>query len=240
MNADTFKNSASIVPFLCHVLGPDYEVALYDLTGPQPSVVVIGNGHITGRSAGAGLTTTAMNLIKSRLWEKQDWELNYQETSANGRLLRSSALFIKEPDGTLRGMMCISFDDSRFRELSEKVLSLCHPDEFTAQKISISSNMEADDKVLAASENVTSAAIQATERPETYGDSVNAMVESAMIAVMNTADIPAERLKQEERMKIIRLLNQKDVFSRKGAISIVAEKLSCSKSSIYRYLSNIN
>lgn len=119
-----------LVEFFGLVLGPDYEVVLHDLTLEQPCVVAIANGQISGRTIGAPLTNVAMQLIKDEVYLREDWKANYQGISANGRILRCSTFFLKDEAGRLQGLLCINFDDSRYRELSTKIYSLCHPDEF--------------------------------------------------------------------------------------------------------------
>ena len=79
-----------------------------------------------------------MQIIAERAYETQDWKLNYRGVSAKGRILRCSTLFIKDERGALVGLLCINFDDSHFRELSERVFALCHPDDYAARNISIS------------------------------------------------------------------------------------------------------
>ena len=91
-----------LTEFLGQALGPDYEVALHDMTDKNRSIVAIANNHISGREIGL---------------------------SAEGKTLRSSTMFIKH-NSKLVGMLCINFDDSRYLAASENVLRLCHPDIF--------------------------------------------------------------------------------------------------------------
>ena len=41
---------------LGRALGPDYEVALYDLTDPDKAIIAIANRHVSGREVGARST----------------------------------------------------------------------------------------------------------------------------------------------------------------------------------------
>ena len=56
MKTDMVKTYSLLVQFLCHMLGPNYEVVLYDCSNERPVVTSIANGHITGRTLGGGLT----------------------------------------------------------------------------------------------------------------------------------------------------------------------------------------
>lgn len=220
MTADVIHRYALLVEFLGRMLGPDYEIALHDLSCKQPSIVAIANGNISGRTIGAPLTNVAMQLIAEKAYLTHDWKLNYRGLAANGKVLRCSTLFLKDERGALIGLLCINFDDSRYRELSEKIFSLCHPDEYVARNIAIS-------------------ATESTEQ-ETFYNSISAATEDAFLAVTSNANIPTDRLTQAEKLKIIQLLDTKGVFMLKGAIPMVAKRLSCSQASVYRYLSKIH
>lgn len=223
MTVEMIRQYSLLVEFLGRTLGPDYEIALHDL-GKKQSIVAISNGHISGRTIGAPLTNIAMQNIAERTYETKNYHLSYRGLSVNGKLLRCSTFYIKDDHGTLVGLLCINFDDSRYQELSEKVFSLCHPDEYAEQNIAISA-------IPLSPEN---------SEEEAFYSSIAAAADDALLSVMNSSSVPADRLTQDEKMEIVGLLNRKGIFMLKGAVTEVAEKLSCSPASIYRYLSKIN
>ena len=102
-----------LTEFLGQALGPDYEVALHDMTDKNRSIVAIANNHISGREIGAPLTNVALKILMDKSYETQDYRLHYCGLSAEGKTLRSSTMFIKH-NGKLVGMLCINFDDSRY------------------------------------------------------------------------------------------------------------------------------
>jgi len=224
MTAEMMREYSMLVKFLGCTLGPDHEIALHDLGRKQPSIVAIANGHISGRSIGAPLTNFAMQTITERTYETENYRLNYRGLSADGKLLRCSTLFIKDEQGALVGLLCINFDDSRYRELSERVFSLCHPDEYAEHNITIGA-------IPLSPEN---------SEEENFYNSIAAVADDALLSVMNSSSVPADRLTQDEKMEIVGLLNRKGVFMLKGAVNEVAEKLFCSPASIYRYLGKLN
>ena len=118
-----------LTEFLGQALGPDYEVALHDMTDKNRSIVAIANNHISGREIGAPLTNVALKILMDKSYETQDYRLHYCGLSAEGKTLRSSTMFIKH-NSKLVGMLCINFDDSRFHEISDAILKLIHPDDF--------------------------------------------------------------------------------------------------------------
>ena len=116
-----------LTEFLGKALGPDYEVALHDLTRKDRSIIAIANNYISGREVGAPLTNMALSSLRDKSYERMDYHLHYYSINVNGKDLRSSTFFIKN-SGKLIGLLCINFDDSRYRAISDHILKLCHPD----------------------------------------------------------------------------------------------------------------
>ena len=85
-----------LTEFLGLTLGPDYEVALHDLTNKDRSIIAIANNHISGREIGAPLTNMALGILRDRSYEANDYCLQYHGISVNGKDLRSNTFFIKQ------------------------------------------------------------------------------------------------------------------------------------------------
>ena len=132
-----------VTEFLGLTLGPDYEVALHDMTDKNRSIIAIANNHISGRDVGAPLTNVALKILMDKSYEVQDYRLHYCGMSAKGKVLRSSTMFIKQ-NGKLIGMLCINFDDTKFREASDAILKLCHPDRFVEAHVQIDESQFSD------------------------------------------------------------------------------------------------
>ena len=132
-----------VTEFLGLTLGPDYEVALHDMTDKNRSIIAIANNHISGRDVGAPLTNVALKILMDRSYETQDYRLHYCGMSAKGKVLHSSTMFIKQ-NGKLIGMLCINFDDSKYREASDAILKLCHPDRFVEAHVQIDESQFSD------------------------------------------------------------------------------------------------
>ena len=111
-----------LTEFLGKALGPDYEVALHDLTRKDRSIIAIANNYISGREVGAPLTNMSLSILRDKSYEHTDYHLHYYSINVNGKDLRSSTFFIKD-SGKLIGLLCINFDDSRYRAISDHILS---------------------------------------------------------------------------------------------------------------------
>lgn len=216
------RQYVKLTEFLGAALGPDYEVALHDLTDKNRSIIAIVNGYISGREIGAPLTNMALSVLKDESYEWQDYRLHYSGVSAAGNTLRSSTMFIKE-DGKLIGMLCINFDDSRYQAFARQVLSLCHPNQYFH---ALTQPGEEEGEA-------------PPSRPETFRNSTEAVAQDAIAHELERLGVPAERLTSEERLQIIAALEESGLFLLKGAVKDVAAGLGCSQASVYRYLSQI-
>ena len=214
-----------LTEFLGQALGPDYEVALHDLTDKNRSIIAIANNHVSGREIGAPLTNVALKILMDKSYETEDYRLHYAGVSAAGKTLRSSTLFIKH-NGKLIGLLCINFDDSRYHAVSVDLLRLCHPDRFVETTFQ--------------SEN-TPATIPHKPVPgeEIYHNSIDAVAAEALGRELARLGVTADRLTPEERVQIIAVLEQGGIFLLKGAVKDVAAALRCSPASVYRYLSQL-
>ncbi len=219
------QNYIKLTEFLGHVLGPDYEVALHDLTDKNRSLIAIANNHISGRTLGAPLTDLAFKLIEDYPYDKGDYRLNYKGVSENGTILRSSTMFIKDDLGDLIGLLCINFDNSRYQKLSEKLLGLCHPDAF------IETNFLFDQERISSIANTTDV--------EHFFRSNTTSAESLIENIASERNINIRHMSQAEKMTIISELNQLGVFNIKGSVREVADALQISTASVYRYLAKL-
>ena len=219
------QHYVKLTEFLGQALGPDYEVALHDPTNKDRSIIAIANNHVSGREVGAPLTNMALSILRDKSYETSDYRLHYYGVSVNGKDLRSNTMFIKQ-NGKLIGMLCINFDDSRYRALSNQLLGLCHPDMFVTDILPL---------------NVTGNDVPPPGRPtpEKFRNSTDAVAVDAINRELEHLGVTAERLTSEERLKIITALEANGIFLLKGAVKDVAAGLHCSQASVYRYLSQI-
>lgn len=218
MNKVKLAQYTALVKFLGAALGPDYEIVLHDINGKDQSVAAIANGRISGRNVGAPLTDKALRFIADKTYQDQDFLCNYTGRSKDERTLRASTMFIKDDGGRLIGMLCINFDPSRYQKASQDILKLC----------SLDGEIFLEDNHLHPAGEV-----------ENFSDSISEVTDTVLKRYLKDG-IPPERLTQEEKMAIVKQLEERGIFLLKGAVNEVATRLHCSAASIYRYLGKIN
>ena len=133
MNEFNMGRYIDISNFLSTLLGPDYEIIVYDLK----HILHIVNGEISGRKSGDTISPAMKTILNRSTSSTEKWLSNYRALSGNGKILRCSTFYIKDTDNNLIGALNISFDDNRYKELSNLVFSLCHPDSYVSKNISI-------------------------------------------------------------------------------------------------------
>ena len=218
MNKVKLAQYTALVKFLGAALGPDYEIVLHDINGKDQSVAAIANGRISGRNVGAPLTDKALRFIADKTYQDQDFLCNYTGRSKDERTLRASTMFIKDDGGRLIGMLCINFDPSRYQKASQDILKLCGLD----GEIFLEDNH-----------------LHPAGEVENFSDSISEVTDTVLKRYLKDG-IPPERLTQEEKMAIVKQLEERGIFLLKGAVNEVATRLHCSAASIDRYLGKIN
>ena len=88
---------AQIIPSLKAMLGPRHEVILHDLSHVESSIVML-DGDVTHRKIGGPATDYLLKLLREG-GDGAENSVNYKTVLPNGRLLRSSTIFIRDEEG---------------------------------------------------------------------------------------------------------------------------------------------
>ncbi|WP_127579398.1 helix-turn-helix transcriptional regulator [Paenibacillus koleovorans] len=98
-----------LVKGLAIQFGSSCEVVLHDLTRPYDSTIVaIENGHITGRKVGGPGTNLGLEILRGNADNGNRY--GYITQTKEGRMLRSSSIFMKDRSGRTIGSLCINSD----------------------------------------------------------------------------------------------------------------------------------
>lgn len=197
-----------LVDFIADILGQNCEVVLHDVINPESSIIAIRNNHVSGRIAGGPMTDLGLKLLKERAYIEKDFITNYPSSTKDGKILRSSTLFLKDDDGNLIGMLCVNVDVTQA----------------VAMKDFLESYISGGEKRFASHET------------EHFATSIEELVHSTIKKTISDAGIPPERMTPEEKMAVVQSLSGKGIFMLKGAVSLVADMLSVSENTVYRYL----
>lgn len=147
MNLDLLKNIAHAIAVQ---FGSNCEVLIHDLKADKlsSSIVYIENGHVSNRKIGDGPSHIVLEAINSDPDELKD-RLGYNTKTKDGRILKSSTIYIKDDNGKARYILSINFDITGLVMAAGSLTSLtstAEPDD-EAEKITNDVNELLDDLI---------------------------------------------------------------------------------------------
>ena len=108
--------------------GDKCEVVIHDVSGshPEHTIVHIENGHVSGRKVGDGASKVVMEQLEHQNDQPQD-HLCYLTRTPDGKILKSSSLYIRNRRGEVTAIFSINYDISNMmlmhQELGEFMLT---------------------------------------------------------------------------------------------------------------------
>ena len=104
--------------------GSNCEVAIHDLSrDPDRSIVFIANGHVSGRKVGDGASNVVMEQLRTNDPAPQD-HLCYLTRTPDGKILKSSTVYIRDRKGRVSAILAINYDISRLSLMEEALHDL--------------------------------------------------------------------------------------------------------------------
>ena len=93
--------------------GSNCEVVVHDLSRhPDHSIVEIVNGHVTGRKVGDGASHVVIEQLQTNDPEPKD-HLCYLTKTPDGKILKSSTVYIRNSKGKVSAIFSINYDISK-------------------------------------------------------------------------------------------------------------------------------
>ena len=198
-----------LVDGIARTFGPRCEVVLHDLRNLDHSIVKIANGRVTGRAVGGSISDRGLKYFRSG--GKEDLLINYPSETKDGRILKSSTMTFKNDKGKPIAALCINFDVTDILNLNMAIQDI----------------FKVSDKA------------QQGEPMETFeGDMVSTLNEIAD-KIIRKAGKAIPSMGREDKIEIVRQLEDQGFFLIKGAIKLIAGRLNISKFTVYNYLEQI-
>ena len=118
--------------------GPNCEVVVHDLSQhPDHTIVAIENGHVSGRKVGDGASNVVLERMEHQDREAQD-HLSYLTRTPDGKVLKSSTIYIRNSRGNVTAILAINFDISALMMAAGAVrdfISVQEPQQAEPEKI---------------------------------------------------------------------------------------------------------
>ena len=94
--------------------GKSCEVVIHDLSQDlNHTIVYIVNGHVTGRKIGDGSSKIVLETLHAHSDDVKD-RISYRTQTEDGKILKSTSLFIKNDEGKVVGILSINLDITSF------------------------------------------------------------------------------------------------------------------------------
>ena len=190
------------------MLGDRYEVILHDLSHVESSIVGI-EGSITHRKIGGPATNYLIQLLRE-YGDEAKYSINYKNVMPDGRVLRSSTIFIRDNDGKIIGSLCINQDLTDFMVANRLLERLV---EFKNEEHEVPKEMFAQD--------------------------ISEVMESMVGSELALVNKPVAYMQKEDKLALVDDLEHKGIFDVKGSVEYVAECLGVTNFTVYNYLKEI-
>ena len=188
--------------------GPSCEVLIHDLQGDlDTSLVYIENGTITNRHVGDGPSHVVLDVLNYD--DGSEGRFGYLTKTKDGRILKSSTMYIRDDNGNIEYLLGIHQDITEFvmmhRSL-ESLIGIGQAENGTVEKITTSVSELLDDLLLEAERLVGK---------------------------------PGPLMNKVERLKAISYLNEKGAFLISKSSEKIAEYFNISKFTLYSDLNTV-
>lgn len=120
---------AASMEFLFHLakalarqFGPNCEVVVHDLASndEDSSIVAIENGHVSGRKLGDGPSHIVLEALRGDPVALKD-HFGYLTKTKDGKILKSSTIFIRDDTGKPVGIFAINYDITMMLSMEENL-----------------------------------------------------------------------------------------------------------------------
>ena len=208
--AENLDRYIPVTEFIAEMMGPDTEVILYSVT--DRSVYYVINPMDEEMVVGSGLRSLERRFLENRLYDHESFVVNYRALSKHRNKLKSATLFLRGDNRQLIAMLTVNANVDRLVELRDMLNEM------------VSGHRPYDNQ----------------HGTSFYNVSVEGIVSTTIRKELDKYKVPPDRLSQQEKIEIVRCLDQQGIFLVKGAIVEVAKSLQTTETTIYRYLNKLS
>ncbi len=127
--------------------GENCEVVIHDLTEDEEhTIIYIENGHVTGRKVGDGPSHIVLESRNKKPEELKD-RVNYLTQTEDGRMLKSTTIYIRDNDGKVVGIFAINYDITNYIMMDYSLKSLISTNDEKPERIIKDVNSLLDDLI---------------------------------------------------------------------------------------------
>ncbi|MGN1445303.1 MAG: transcriptional regulator [Eubacteriales bacterium] len=187
--------------------GPNCEVVVHSLSdrSMSHSITAIENGHVSGRRVGDGPSQVVLEQLNQDGPAPED-HLCYLTKTPDGKLLKSTSVYIRDEDGSVKAILGINFDISAFAMAQQTIGSLI-------------STMSVEQ-----------------DAPARITNNVNDLLEDLIDQSDRLIGKPVAVMTKEDKVRAIRFLNDHGALLITKSGDKIANHFGISKYTLYSYL----
>ena len=193
--------------------GSSCEVVIHDLSKKdlENSIVYIENGHVSNRHTGDGPSGIVLETLRTDPEKLQD-RLAYPTRTEDGRILKSSTLYIRDEKGRVNYLFSINYDITTLlaAETTIKGLMKIHHDEDEKEKSS--------------------------DSPQKITHSVTELLDMLIEQAIARIGKPVALMTKDDKVAVVQYLNNAGAFLITKSGDKVSSLLGISKFTLYSYM----
>ena len=189
--------------------GSSCEVVIHELSdkSAESSIVAIENGHVTGRRVGDGPSHVVLEQLGHSNDGSED-HLCYLTRTPNGKILKSSSVYIHDETGKVSAILGINFDISALQLLESSL------------------------------HEIISADVHEHREPERITLNVSDLLEDLIRQADELVGKPPALMTKDDKVRAIRYLSKSGAMMITKSGDKIAKHFGISKYTLYSYLDN--
>lgn len=213
MDKEYEKLLVNIMKLIAAEFGPQCEIVLHDWSKEYDrTIIAIENGHVSGRKVGDGGSNLGLEVMRGT--SDGSNQLNYLTQLSDGRMLRSSSLYLEDKEGKKIGALCINRDITDFIRMQNQL------SEITMVPNGVpGGNMETR---------------------EFFTTDVNELLDYLLSESIRQVGKSPSQMNKEEKKKVISQLDRKGAMLITKSGLKICQALGISKFTLYNYLEEIH
>lgn len=197
-----------IAQALAGQFGSNCEIVLHKINGEnvENTIVSIENSHVSSRKIGDGPSQVVLEAIKKDPADLED-HVNYLTRTHDGKILKSSTVFLKDEEGNLDCIFAINYD----------ITSLIAAETTISSFISLEESEEENE-------------------PGYIPQNINELLEDLIAESVKLVGKPVALMTKEDKIRCVQFLNDKGAFLVTKSGDKIASFFNISKYTLYNYI----
>lgn len=203
------ENLRTIAKGIAAQFGPGCEVVIHEISqqSAERSLVAIENGHVTGRTVGDGPSQAVLEELSRQVdGAKAENRFGYLTKTPNGKMLKSSTMYLRDETGRVCALLGINFDVSALAMAGSVLSDL----------------VRVEDRAVA--------------EPDQIPNNVNDLLQALMEKSVRLVGKPVELMTKEDKVAAIRFLSDSGAMLITKSGDKIAKFFGISKYTLYSYL----